>query len=61
MLKWALPLDYQRTIDVLTESLFQKVTLEKVRAAQTDELVEFRTRVAPRSVAALKNVYPFDD
>lgn len=59
MLKWALPLNYQRTFEVLTRNLYQKVTLEKVAKAQTSELVEFRTRIAPN--LPFKNVYPFDN
>ena len=39
MLKWALPLDYQRTLDVLVDSLYQKVTLNGVANAQTNSLV----------------------
>lgn len=58
MLKWALPLDYQRTLDVLLQSLYQKVTLEKVKIAQTPELIEYRTRVA---CGILKLLYPFDE
>lgn len=58
MLKWALPLDYQRTLDVLLQSLYQKVTLEKVKVAQTPELIEYRTRVAG---GILKLLYPFDE
>jgi len=30
---------------VLAKSLYQRVTLEKVSAAQTPELVEYRTRI----------------
>lgn len=60
MLKWVLPLDYQRTFDVLTESLYKKVTLEKVTVAQTRELVEYRTRMAPNFTSLTTHLYPFD-
>jgi len=58
MLKWALPLDYKRTLDVLVKSLYQKVTLEKVAKAQTKELIQYRTRLATGT--AYSNLYPFD-
>lgn len=50
MLKWALPLDYRRTLDVLVKSLYQRVTLDKVSKVQTTQLVEFRTRINQTSV-----------
>ena len=46
MLKWAMPLDYQRTLDVLASSLYKSVTLDKVSKAQTPQLVEYRTRIS---------------
>ena len=59
MLKWASPLDFQRTLDVLLDVLYRKVTIEKVKQAQTDEQVYFRTRRAT-ALKAAKDVYPFD-
>ena len=63
MLKWALPLDYQRTLDVLLDVFYRKVTIEKVKQAQTAEQVYFRTRCAaglPATVRGARDVYPFD-
>lgn len=59
MLKWVLPLDYERTLNVLAQSLYKRVTLDKVAIAQTPTLVEFRTRINQTTV--MKNLYPFDD
>ena len=33
MLKWALPLDLKRTLEVLLDSLYTKITIQKVKQA----------------------------
>jgi hypothetical protein len=59
MLKWALPLNFQRTLDVLLDVFYKKVTVEKVKLAQTDEQIYFRTRCST-AIKELKDIYPFD-
>ena len=59
MLKWASPLDYNRTFEVVADALYKKVIKEKVREAQTDEVVEYRTRYVPRKPCEL-DFYPYD-
>jgi hypothetical protein len=58
MLKWAVPLNFQRTLDVLLDVFYKKVTIEKVKLAQTDEQIFFRTRCTTKKM--LKDIYPFD-
>jgi hypothetical protein len=33
MLKWALPLDFKRTLEVLLDSFYTKITMQKVKQA----------------------------
>lgn len=53
MIKWAMPLDYQRVLDALVNTLYQKVCKDKINKLQTREVIQFRTRIN-------KNQYPFD-
>jgi hypothetical protein len=46
-------------LEILAESLYKKVTIDKITIAQTNELVEFRTRHAVGTF--YKALYPFDD
>ena len=47
MLNWVLPLDYEKSLKVLLESLYTKVTKKFITEVQTPEYIKFRTRVAP--------------
>jgi hypothetical protein len=46
MLNWVLPLDVERSMKVLLDTLYTKVCLERIPSAQTPEAVSFRTRCA---------------
>jgi hypothetical protein len=46
MLKWALPLDFKRTLQVLLDGLYNKVIMQKIKLAQTPATIRYRTRQA---------------
>lgn len=46
MLKWALPLDYKRTLEVLLEGLYTKIVMQRIKKAQTPAAIRYRTRMA---------------
>lgn len=54
MLKWATPLNPEKTLETLLESLYADICLSKLDTLQTDEYIHFRTRHAI-------NAYPFDN
>lgn len=63
MLKWAMPLDYRRTFQVLLNTLYKSLTVDKIRNAQTKEAVFYRTRLFDIIYKDKNNApseYPFD-
>jgi len=58
MLKWALPLDFKRTLKVLIDGFYNKVIMQKIKNAQTPHSIRYRTKIAP--TMTLPNCYPFD-
>jgi|LauGreDrversion4_2_1035121.scaffolds.fasta_scaffold19071_7 hypothetical protein len=57
MLKWVLPLDTERTLEVLVETLVKKV-LPIIAGAQTQDQVLYRTRFTQEPTT--KSAYPYD-
>jgi len=57
MLKWALPLDFKRTLQVLLEGLYTNLVMQKVKKAQTVHCIRYRTRFSPQNTV---DCYPFD-
>jgi len=55
MLKWALPLDFKRSLQVLLSQLNGNIICSKVKAAQSNHAIKFRTRYKSG------NIYPFDN
>jgi hypothetical protein len=56
MLKWASPLDFQRTYKVVLNALYQRIIKQKLTIAQTNDNIKYRTRHTYRE----SSVYPFD-
>jgi hypothetical protein len=65
MLTWVMPFDTEKTLRVLIDTFYSKVTKVCVQAIQTPEYVEFRTRyTAMLSLDSEVNYsehYPFDE
>ena len=53
MLKWSAPLNPEKTLECLLETLYLKICGGKLGEMQTPEYINFRTR-------HLINAYPFD-
>lgn len=47
MLKWALPMDFKRTLQVLIDGLYTNVVMQKIKKAQTPHSIRYRTKIAP--------------
>jgi len=66
MLNWVMPLDMERTLRVLFDTFYSKVTKKCVPEVQTPEYVEFRTRHSSllsndsKSATNFSEHYPFD-
>jgi hypothetical protein len=60
MIKWALPIDSKRTLNVLFETLIKKITLEKVSKAQSVANIKWRTIVGGKENLMQDCAYPFD-
>jgi hypothetical protein len=66
MFNWVMPLDIERTLRVLFDTFYTRVSKQCVPAVQTPEYVEFRTRHAPllssnsKSTTNFSEHYPFD-
>lgn len=63
MLNWVLPLDAERSLKVLMDTLYTKVCLERLPTAQTPEAVSFRTRCALQLSTGSESFlehFPFD-
>jgi len=58
MLKWAAPLDLPRSYSVILKALYKNIIKSKMAAMQTEEVVLYRTRFAPRKPGF--DIYPFD-
>lgn len=58
MLKWAAPLDTAQTYKVILKALYHKVVHQQLKEVQTREVIEYRTRYAPKRPAL--DHYPFD-
>jgi hypothetical protein len=58
MLKWALPLDFKRTLQVLLEGLYSNIVMKKIKPAQTTHNIRYRTR---QSNQQSLDCYPFDN
>jgi len=58
MLKWALPLDFKRTLQVMLEGLYTKIVMQKIKKAQTPATIRYRTRLSPQMPT---DAYPFDN
>lgn len=58
MLKWALPLDFKRTLQVLLDGLYSKIVNQKIKKAQTVHSIRYRTRQSPQQSL---DCYPFDN
>jgi len=46
MIKWAMPLDYQRVLDALVNTLYHKICKDKMNKLQTREAIQYRTRIS---------------
>lgn len=65
MLNWVMPFDIEKTLKILIDTFYSKLTKECIQGIQTPEYVEFRTRYT----AMLSNDldanflehYPFDE
>ena len=53
MLKWAIPINPEKTLSHLMSALYQKICLKKVPQLQTNEYIQFRSRSS-------FNTFPFD-
>lgn len=64
MLSWAMPLDVERALEVLLNTLYRTICKGCLPAVQTTEYVDFRTRLAPLAVADSQSEpvehFPFD-
>lgn len=60
MMKWAMPLDYQRSIDILCQTLIKKLAFEIVPAAQSEKNIKWRTIIARGTDLIKQSPYPFD-
>lgn len=53
MVKWAVPINPERTLSHLVNVLYNKICLKKLHALQTPEYIRFRTRSG-------LSTFPFD-
>ena len=60
MMKWAMPLDDQRAVSMLCETLINRLAFDHVPAAQSEINVKWRTIVARGSDLLKQCPYPFD-
>jgi hypothetical protein len=49
MLKWAAPLDLPRTYQTIMSTLYNCLIQDKLAQVQTNDVVEYRTRIASLS------------
>lgn len=60
MMKWAMPLDYQRAVDILCETLISQLAFDSVPKAQSENNIKWRTIVARNTDLLKQCAYPFD-
>ena len=60
IMKWAMPLDYQKAVDVLSETLIGRLAFDCVPGSQSAENIKWRTIIARGTDLIKQCPYPFD-